>query len=76
VYIGFWFVKVERKRQRGRPKCRCENKIKMDAKEIVCEVMDWINMPRKGISYGLLIKNSNCFWFRKTEEEMLDYLRN
>jgi hypothetical protein len=48
-------VKVERNRQRGRPKCGCENKIKMDAKGIVCELMDWINMPRIGISYGLLI---------------------
>ena len=40
MYIGFWFRKPEGNRQRGRPRRRWEDNIKMDIKEIVCEGMD------------------------------------
>ena len=30
----------------GRPRCRCEDNIKMDLQEVLCESMNWIQMAR------------------------------
>jgi hypothetical protein len=37
-------VKPERKRPFGRPRCRWEDNIRMDIREIVWEVVDWIHL--------------------------------
>jgi hypothetical protein len=34
--------KPEGKRPLGRPRCRCEDNIKMDLQEVGCGGMDWI----------------------------------
>ena len=40
MYIGFWFEKPEGNRQRGRSRLRWKDYIKMESKEIECDVMD------------------------------------
>jgi hypothetical protein len=39
--------KTEDKRPLGLPMRICENYIKMDLKEMWCEVLDWIHLTRK-----------------------------
>jgi hypothetical protein len=36
--------KPERKRPLGRPRCRWEDKIKMELQDVGCGVMDWIKL--------------------------------
>jgi hypothetical protein len=38
--------KPEGKRQIGRPRCRCEDNIKMDLRETGWNVMDWIHVAQ------------------------------
>jgi hypothetical protein len=45
VYRGL-VGKPERKRPLGRPRCRWEDKIKMDIHEVGCGVMDWIGLAQ------------------------------
>jgi hypothetical protein len=40
VNIGFWFRKTEGNSQRGRPRRRWEDNIKMDLNDTVCMGMD------------------------------------
>ena len=39
--------KPERKRPLARPRCRWEDNIKMDLKEVGCGVMDWIELAQE-----------------------------
>jgi len=55
--IGVFLVlvlKPKRKRPIGRPRCRWEDNIKMDLQEVVCGVMDWIEMAQMGRGDGHL----------------------
>jgi hypothetical protein len=38
--------KPEGKRPLGRPRCRCEDNIKMDLQEVGCRGMNWIGLDR------------------------------
>jgi len=38
--------KLEVKRTLGRPRLRCEDNIKMNIQEVVCEAMDWIELAQ------------------------------
>jgi hypothetical protein len=38
--------RLTRKRSLGTPKCRWEDNIKMDLKEIGCQGMDWIHLAQ------------------------------
>ena len=38
--------KPEGKRPLGRPRHRCEDIIKLDLQEVVCEVMDWMDLAQ------------------------------
>jgi hypothetical protein len=42
----FFVGKPEGKRPVERPRCSWNNNIKMDLREIVCEVVDWINLAQ------------------------------
>ena len=44
MYIRFWFVKRKGNRQRGRPRHRWEDNIKMDLHEVGWGGMDWIDL--------------------------------
>ena len=43
---GFLVGKPERKRPLGRPRCRCEDNIKMYLTEVECGGMDWIELAQ------------------------------
>ena len=45
VYIDL-VGKAEGKRQLGRPRLRWEENIKMEIREVVCEIMDWIELAQ------------------------------
>ena len=47
--------KPELKRPLGRPRRRWENNIKMDLREIDCEVMDWIELVQDRDRWGTLV---------------------
>jgi hypothetical protein len=38
--------KLEEKRPFGRPRCRCEDNIRMDLREIDWEIVDWIHLDQ------------------------------
>jgi hypothetical protein len=42
------------KRPPGRPRCRWEDNIKMDLRELVWKVVDWMHLVHGGASGGLL----------------------
>jgi hypothetical protein len=46
--------KLEGKRPLGRPRCRWEDNIRMELREMGWGVMDWIDLARIGTSGGLL----------------------
>jgi len=45
VYRGL-VVKSEGKKTHGKPRRRCEYKIKMDLQVVECEVMDWVGLAQ------------------------------
>jgi hypothetical protein len=45
---------LEGKRPLGRPRCRCNDNIKMDLREIGWGGMDWIDLAKIGTTGGLL----------------------
>jgi hypothetical protein len=45
-------VKLERNKQSGRLRFRCENNIKTDVREIVRETMDWMNKAQDSDKLG------------------------
>jgi hypothetical protein len=47
VLYGGFVGKLEGKRPLGRPSRRWEDNIKMDIKEVGCEVMGWIDLALK-----------------------------
>jgi len=46
VYRVFFGGELEGKRPLGRPRRRWEDNIKMDLQEVVCGVMDWIELAQ------------------------------
>jgi uncharacterized protein YebE (UPF0316 family) len=46
MHIGFWWESIETKRPLGRPRCRWEDNIKMDIKEIGYGVTHWIHQDK------------------------------
>jgi hypothetical protein len=51
---GLYWVLVgepERKRPLGRPRCRLEDNIKMDLREVGCGDMGWIELNRNRITW-------------------------
>jgi len=47
--------KPEEKRPLGRPRCRWENNISMDLREIEQEVVDWIHLAQDGDKWQALV---------------------
>jgi len=43
------------KRQLGRPRHRCDDKIKMDLQEVGCGSMDWINQAHDSARWWALV---------------------
>jgi hypothetical protein len=44
-------MKPEGKRPLGRPRCRCENDIRMYHKEIGCKDVDWIHLAQDKVQW-------------------------
>jgi hypothetical protein len=51
VFMG----KPEGRRPLGRPRCRCEDNIKMDLWEVGCGGMDWINLAEGRYRWQALV---------------------
>ena len=47
--------KPERKRQLGRPRCRCEDNIKVDLQEVGCGGTDWIELAKDKDSWWAIV---------------------
>jgi hypothetical protein len=47
--------KLEGKRQRGKPRRRCEDSVKMDVQEVGCGTMDWIDLSQYGDRWRSLV---------------------
>ena len=47
--------KLEGKRPLGRPRRRWENNIKIDLKELECDVMDWIDLAQDRDGWQALV---------------------
>jgi hypothetical protein len=54
--------KPEEKRPLGRPRCRREDNIKMDLKEIGCEFMDWIELAQDRDMWQALVNAVMNLW--------------
>jgi hypothetical protein len=53
---GILVGKAEGKRPLGRPRCRWVNNIKMDLREIVWDVWDWIDLAEDREQWRALVK--------------------
>ena len=51
---GFLVGKPERKRPLGRPRCRCEDNMKMDLQDVGCGVMDWIKLAQDRVRWQVI----------------------
>jgi hypothetical protein len=54
--------KPEGKRLLGRPRCRWEDNIKMDLRDIGCGGMDWINLAQDKDKWRALVNTVRNFW--------------
>jgi len=50
VFVG----KREGKRPLGRPRCRCEDNMKMDLQDVGCGVMDWIKLAQDRVRWQVI----------------------
>jgi hypothetical protein len=48
----------EGKRPLGRPRCRCEDNIKMDFREIGCDVVYWLDMAQDRDQWRALVNTT------------------
>jgi hypothetical protein len=54
IFVG----KPEGKRPLGKPRRRCVDNIKMDLREIGCDVVDWIKMAQYRDQWRALVKTA------------------
>jgi hypothetical protein len=52
----------EGKRPRGRPRLKWEDNIETDLQEVVCGVMDWIEVARDGDRWQALVNAVMNLW--------------
>jgi hypothetical protein len=50
--------KPERKRPLGIPRCKWEDNIKTDHKEVGCEYMDWTNLDQNGENWRAVVSTT------------------
>jgi hypothetical protein len=55
VILGYWWEIQKGKRPLGRSRCKWEDRIKMDIKEIVWSGMDWIDLAQDGDQWRALV---------------------
>jgi hypothetical protein len=65
VYTGVWWGRSEGKEPFGKPRCRRGNNIKMGARKVGGEGMDWINLVQDRDRLQAVVNAVRNFGFHK-----------